>query len=125
MSRLLIVDDNDSVLFAMRGYFDSLGYSVQCARTESDARDHLMAEPYDAVVSDLSLTPGNSEGLEVVKWARERCPAARIFVLTAYGTVENEAEARRLGVDAFLRKPVRLSDLHKLLEDPGHQASSS
>ena len=124
MSRLLIVDDNESVLFAMRGYFDSLGYSVECARTESDARDHLTAEPYDAVVSDLSLTPGNTEGLEVVKWARERCPRARIFVLTAYGTEENEAEARRLGVDAVLRKPVRLSDLHKLLEEFGDRASS-
>ena len=124
MSRLLIVDDNESVLFAMRGYFGSLGYSVKCARTETDARDYLSAEPYDAVVSDLSLTPGNTEGLEVVKWARERCPRARIFVLTAYGTEENEAEARRLGVDAVLRKPVRLSDLHKLLEEFGDRASS-
>ncbi len=109
----------------MRGYFDSLGYSVESARTENDAREQLAAEPFDAVVSDLSLTPGNTEGLEVVKWARERLPEAHIFVLTAYGTPEIEAEAWRIGVDAFLRKPVRLSDLHKLIEDPGLPASSS
>jgi DNA-binding NarL/FixJ family response regulator len=57
---------------------------------------------YAAVIADVSLTGGRgAEGLELVRWARERDPSTRIIILTAYGSGETEREARRLGPARF------------------------
>lgn len=47
----------------------------------------------------------------------------RVIVITAYGSRAIEAEARQLGVGAFLEKPVRLSALREIVETLARQAS--
>ena len=51
-----------------------------------------------------------------MKTARARQPAAPVVVMTGYSTAEVEAEARRLGVDAFVPKPVPLWELARLVQ---------
>jgi len=114
---LLIVDDEESILFALRTFFKGAGWAAQTASTRETALDSIATGTFEAVVTDLSLTPGGgAEGLEIVGAARRRLPTARIVVLTAYGTPEREAEALRLGASAFLRKPVSLPELARIVE---------
>jgi ActR/RegA family two-component response regulator len=56
------------------------------------------------------------DGLEVVSAVRERNAAARIVVLTAYGTPDVEGEARRRGADAFLHKPKLLREVASVVD---------
>ena len=67
---------------------------------------------YALLIADLRLTgvQGN-EGLELIRFARERSPWTRTIVLTGYGSTEIEMEAIGRGVDAFLQKPQPLSQL--------------
>jgi DNA-binding NarL/FixJ family response regulator len=51
-----------------------------------------------------------------VKFIRDVALPTRVVVLTAYGWPELKAEATNQGVDAFLRKPMRLADLAKTVE---------
>lgn len=109
MQRLLIVDDEEPILFAMREYFDTCGYAVDCAREMEEAEAMLLNSHYDAVIADLRLSGSyGAEGLEIVGHVRECCPHTRIVLLTAYGSPDVELEARRRGVDAFLHKPMPL-----------------
>jgi DNA-binding response OmpR family regulator len=115
--RVLLVDDETSILFAMASYFRSKGYLVDAAREREEAEALLANVSYAAVIVDLRMTAVHgADGLEVVVYARERCPSARIIVLTAYGSPAAEAEARARGADAFLHKPQPLAELVQLLE---------
>ncbi|HWM94462.1 MAG TPA: response regulator [Thermoanaerobaculia bacterium] len=110
--RLLIVDDEDAILAAIRDYFEPRGYDVDCARELEEAEALLSHIRYALMIADLRLTGvhGN-EGLELVRFARERSPWTRTIVLTGYGSTEIEMEAIGRGVDAFLQKPQPLSEL--------------
>ena len=110
--RLLVVDDEESILSAIRDYFEPLGYEVDCARELEEAEALLSHIRYTLLIADLRLTgvQGN-EGLELIRFARERSPWTRTIVLTGYGSTEIEMEAIGRGVDAFLQKPQPLSQL--------------
>ncbi len=110
--RLLIADDEETILFAMRDYFESLGFTVDCARRVPEARALIEAHEYAVVIADLRLTPDESvTGLDVLDAAKQRRPGTRTIVLTAYGSQRAEDEARRLGVDAWLHKSEGLKDV--------------
>ncbi len=110
-SRMLVVDDERDILFAMHDFFQRRGFGVSCATNPGDAAEELASEDFDVVVIDLRLSHAEQEGLEVVALARQRRPDCRIVVLTAYGTEETRAEASARGADLFIDKPVRLAEL--------------
>ena len=129
MPRLLIVDDEESICFSMSEYFSLHGYDVDTARETEEVEKLLESKEYKVVVQDLRLDKhGNTEGLDMIRMIREQNPQTRIIVLTAYGSAEMEAEARRCGADAFLRKPKPLSQVAQvvegLIESPRRQAAS-
>jgi DNA-binding response OmpR family regulator len=114
--RLLLIDDEEPILFALREYFTAYGYDVDCAREMEEAEALLANVPYAAVIADLRLTGSHgAEGLEIIGYVRERCPWTRIIILTAYGSREVEAEARRRGVDSFLHKPKPLPEVAQIV----------
>ena len=116
MQKMLIVDDEDSICFSMSEYFSMQSFHVDCARVEEEARALLDESDYSVVIGDLCLgDPTNREGLDVIEHVRQRHPSTRIIVLTAFGTSEMEAEARRRGADAFLHKPKPLSEVAQVV----------
>jgi signal transduction histidine kinase len=102
---ILLVDDEDTILFAMREYFETEGYDVTCARDLLEAKAALAKRHYAAVIADLRLSGSEStEGLELVSYVRAHCATTRILVLTAYGSPAVEHEAHKRGVDVFIQK---------------------
>jgi DNA-binding NarL/FixJ family response regulator len=109
MTRLLIVDDEEAILFGMKDYFEALGYEVDCARQKDEALLLLSLTRYAVLIADLRMrAAGPNEGLELAGEVKRRWPVTRTVILTAYGSPEAIAEARRLGVDAVLHKQDRL-----------------
>jgi DNA-binding NtrC family response regulator len=114
--RVLVVDDEESILFATREYFEALGFEVHGARELEEAEALLSHVTYSVVIADLRLTGiYGTEGLAMVAFVKERCPHTAIVLLTAYRTPQAEAEARRLGVDSFVQKPKPLPDLAQIV----------
>ena len=113
--RILIVDDEEPILLALREYFVPLQYDVDCARELEEAEALLSHVHYALLIADLRLTGSHgNEGLELIRFVRERSPWTRIVVLTGYGSAEIESEAVGRGVDAFLQKPMPLADLAEI-----------
>jgi len=115
--RLLVVDDEESICFSMSEYFSLQGYKVDTANEIDEAEKLIEATPYGVVIQDLRLTTARTpEGLEIIKFIRDITPQTRVIVLTAYGSLEMEEEARRCGADIFLRKPKPLSQVAQVIQ---------
>lgn len=114
---VLVVDDEEAILFALDDYLSAMGWRVAIAATPADAEALLTAEHFAAALVDLRLAPGDGlgAGLDLIRHIRSRSPATRVVLLTAYGSPGVEEEARRLGVDALLAKPQPLPELHRRL----------
>lgn len=115
--RILVADDEEGVLLALKEYLGCCGWDVDAAQTATEAQRLLATKVYSAVITDLRFSgPSGAEGLSIVRAARARNPGAPVVVMTGYGSPETEAEARRLGVDAFVPKPVPLWELARLVQ---------
>jgi len=129
MPRLLVVDDEEAICFSMSEYFSLHGFRVDTARELDEVERLIGATNYRVIIQDLRLgATRDSDGLHIIKMVRDQSPEAKIIVLTAYGSVEMEDEARRCGADAFLRKPKPLSQVAQvvegLLESPSKQQAA-
>ena len=103
---ILIVEDEQTISFAMKSYLSILGFEVDCARELEEAEALLSNLDYSVVVADLRLTGvGSEEGLEIINFVRRNCPKTKIVLLTAYKTASLEFEARRRGANFVLSKP--------------------
>ena len=110
--RILIVDDEELIVLAMRKYFEGLGYSVDSAYELEEAQALLANRSYDLVIADLRLTGiGGVEGLQIVSDIHQRCADTRVILLSAYGTPEIERESYNRGADAFLHKPKAMMEI--------------
>ena len=114
MEKILIVDDEPAVLFSMQDYFTLLGYDVVCAKDVNEAESLLCEGAYAFVIADLRLN-GKEDGLDVIRIARDRSPAVKLVLLTAYGSFELETRARKVGVDVCLYKPQPLKHIADIL----------
>jgi DNA-binding NtrC family response regulator len=113
---MLIVDDEQSIRFAMSEYFKLHGYAVDCAESVEEAVALLGTGPYSVVIADLRLAGlGKLSGIEVLKSVHERHPGTPVIVLSAYRSPEIEAELVQHGVSAFLRKPKPLPDVAQIV----------
>jgi DNA-binding response OmpR family regulator len=116
LRRLLIVDDEAAIRFALSDYFRDSGWEVDAASEREEAEALLAHTEYEVVIADLRLTGiYGIEGLDIIQWSRHLRPQTRVVLLTGFGTPEIEEEARRRGADAFLHKPLPLSELERVV----------
>lgn len=114
--RVLFVDDEETILFAVQDYFVPQGYEVDAVLDVDEAEGLLAERAYEVVVVDLSFGPGRERaGLDLVSRVRERHPATAVVLFTAYGGPNIECEARRRGA-VFLEKPLPLPAIGMVIE---------
>jgi len=114
--RVLIVDDEPVFLLAARKVLQSSDFEVDVAETIEEVRTLLRRHPYDAVIADLRLTGANGqEGLDIIRFVKERRPVTKVILMTAYGNTEVRLKASFLGADLYLEKPVSIEVIRKSL----------
>jgi len=110
--RMLVVDDERVIQFALKSYFGRHGFEVDTAAEHEEALALLASHHYDIVIADLRLTGSTEEeGLQVVRAARARSSSTSIILLTAYRTGTIAERAQALGADVLLQKPQPLPEL--------------
>ena len=114
--RILVVEDEPSILLAITDYLGKLGYEVEGVSEMKTAERFLSENRYAAVISDLRLSgTGTNEGLELAQIVHQQFPATEMILLSAYGSPAVEEEARARGVAAFLHKPKPLAELAQII----------
>lgn len=105
MSRLLIVDDEDSIRDTLYELFEE-EHSCHSAETAEKALQFLDTESYDIVLTDISM-PGMS-GLELLGHARQRQPFTPVIVISGIGDQQYAEGMIKMGAFDFLLKPFAL-----------------
>lgn len=106
---ILVVDDDEPFRSRLVRAFRDRGYAAVGAADLAQTRLLLHSAPPDYAVIDLRI--GEASGLDVVRELRERAPAARVVMLTGYGSIATALEAVRLGAVDYLTKPADADQL--------------
>lgn len=112
-ARILVVDDEDPVLELLQDILSEYPYRVDLASTGEEGLTRIQNEVYDLVLTDLNL-PG-TDGLGVLRGAKEKDPDVAVVLLTGNATVFNAIEALRKGAYDFVQKPFQLGELEASL----------
>ncbi|HEX8384821.1 MAG TPA: response regulator, partial [Rubricoccaceae bacterium] len=107
-SRLLVIDDNEDVLTALRLLFERHGMAVRTATSPAAVPTLLREDPVDAVLLDMNFARDASSGQEGLMWLERVLaldPRAAVVMMTAYGDVDLAVEAMKRGAVDFVTKP--------------------
>ena len=112
--QVLVVDDEPLIRWSIAQSLGELGYDVTDAPDAATALKIVTTSPlpFRTVVLDLRLP--DMHDLSLLGTLRQLLPAARLILMTAYGTPELIADARSLGATVLL-KPFELGDLNRLV----------
>ena len=112
--RILVVDDQESILYFLRKTLVAEGYDVESASTAAQAREMLRADVPDVVLLDLKLPDGS--GLNILEELRRDEPELAVIMMTAFGDVDTSVRAMKLGAFDYVNKPIRLEELLEILD---------
>jgi two-component system response regulator GlrR len=109
MEKILIVDDDVSVLKVLQMRLESAQYAVVAASDAREAKQRLEEETFDIALFDPRLAEGS--GIDLMKGIRDIDPDLPVIILTAYGTIESAVEAMKEGAYSYLTKPFDTREL--------------
>ena len=106
--RVLVVDDEASVLVTYKLILEQQGYDVVAAATSREAIEAVNSRDFDLVLCDFSLEQQHS-GFEVIEVARQRNPEVPCVLLTGYATLETADQAKQNGIEVMF-KPIDIAE---------------
>ena len=104
--KVLIIDDERSVLEVLVKFLQRLGCTVDATTRGTEAISLVQKSAYDVILLDLKMP--EMDGLTVMQEIRKVDQSVSIIILTAYGTVKTAVEAMKLGAEEYLLKPLQL-----------------
>lgn len=108
-SRILLVEDEDSLAIGLEYNLSEEGYSVIIAADGKQALEHIDSKQFDLVILDIMLP--YLDGFEVAQKIREQFPQMPILMLTARTAAKDRIRGLELGADDYLTKPFHLQEL--------------
>ncbi len=111
--RILVVDDEQSVLEFIETVLEDEGFSVTTAKTAAKARTLLKQQQFDLAIVDIYLE--DESGLELARLVKENTPSTAVVVITGYPSTDNIKASLEREVDGYLIKPVDLEALKNLV----------
>lgn len=117
MKKAFLVDDIPEYVNTLEVYLEDRFKIVKAgslieAKTTFDGYDYALA------IIDIRLDenlPGNKDGLELLRWMKDKCPSLPIIMMSAYREFDLAVEALNIGARYFMRKPVNLDELGALI----------
>ncbi|UCF89881.1 MAG: sigma-54-dependent Fis family transcriptional regulator [Desulfobacterales bacterium] len=103
MGRILVVDDDQSILKVIRMRLEAEGHQVVTAVRPEDAAQIARDESFDLALIDLKLN--GKDGIGLMQELQEIQPQMSVIILTAYGTIKSAVEAMKKGAYGYLTKP--------------------
>ncbi|MFQ6038230.1 MAG: sigma-54-dependent transcriptional regulator, partial [Candidatus Aminicenantales bacterium] len=109
MEKILVIDDEKSILDLLSVVFEKEGYKVETCLSATRAVELLDGQDFDLIISDIKMP--RMSGLELLKYVRDNRPAIPIVLITAYGTIKQAVEALKAGAADYVVKPFDVEEL--------------
>lgn len=113
-AKILIAEDSDILNNMLRDIFEEHGYEVFQAFDGLDCKSMFLKSKPDLALVDVQMP--KLDGLEVLRYIKERDPRTLVIVMTGIGTEETAVKAMKLGAEDYLSKPFVLKDVVALAE---------
>src|SRR3981081_2793534 len=110
MARVLLVDDEPSMLFAFKTLLKSSGHETVLASAGKEALAHL--DSVDAVITDFSMP--EMDGVQLLQSVRERDPSLPVVLLTAHGSERLAVRAMKAGAYEYVTKPLDIDEMARV-----------
>jgi len=107
--RILIVDDEANIRNSISSLLSDEGYECYTAANGREAQAIIDQEEIHLIITDLVMP--EMDGMQLLQWVRQKYHSTKVFLLTAYGTVESAVQAMKFGAVEFLLKPVDFDTL--------------
>jgi DNA-binding response OmpR family regulator len=114
-ARVLVVDDEANYARVMAIGLRFEGFAVETAANADGALEWLARQPFELALVDLMM-PGTS-GISLARILRERHPATRVVLTSAYHLSEGQLARVDCGAVGFVPKPCDLGELARFLRD--------
>ena len=112
MKKILIVDDEPTILMTLSHLLGSKETTVITSSRIEEAEEALSRYSFDLVIADIRLSGMYGiEGLELLSFIKNMHPRTEVIIMTAYGTEEIKEDAYRRGAYYYYEKPIDLSHL--------------
>jgi two-component system KDP operon response regulator KdpE len=121
--KLLIVDDETAIRWALRKTLQRMNFEIVEAETGEQAIALVRTVRFDAVLLDIGM-PGMN-GIEACKKIRKLMPLLGIVMLTVRNTEEDKIQALDAGADDFITKPFHVGELAARLRSAVRRAHAS
>jgi DNA-binding NtrC family response regulator len=109
MASVLVVDDDAAIRTSAVMALQKAGHRTFEAHDAGSALQQIRAQRVDVVVSDIYMPGG--DGISLLQAISERKDPPRVILMTARGTIETTALAKRIGAFDYLAKPFELTEL--------------
>lgn len=109
MARILLIEDDISVLDVVRTALQAENHLVDVASTGTDAEAFLSTYDYDLMILDLSLP--DTDGLDILSRYRQSQGNAQVLIVTGRTSQTQKITGLDLGADDYLTKPVDIREL--------------
>ncbi len=119
LQRILIADDQQDVLDALRLLLKGHGYAIETVNSPADLLAAVAHREFDILLIDLNYardTTSGREGLDVLSRLRQIEDAPPVVAMTGWATVGLAVEAMQYGVSDFVEKPWTNSRLLEILQ---------
>lgn len=107
--RLLLAEDENPLSRAVTAILQRSHYTVDAVYDGEEAMEYLESDIYDAIILDIMMPKKN--GLEVLKYLRQKGDLTPVLMLTAKGEVEDKVTGLDLGANDYLTKPFDAREL--------------
>ena len=115
MYKLLIVDDEVTIIEGLCNIVDWQSMGCEVVHTAQDGRealDYINSMPVDIILTDIKMT--FVSGLEIARYVAEHKPGIKVVIMSGYKEFELAREALSCNVKYYLLKPTRLDELKKV-----------
>jgi len=108
-SRILVVDDEESIREFFQIMLKREGYEVFTASNGLEGFDFLKKNPVDLIISDIQMP--EMSGLELLTKVKEVDPEMVVLMITAFGSTEIAVEAMKRGAYDYIQKPFKIDEV--------------
>jgi DNA-binding NtrC family response regulator len=113
-TRLLVVDDEQSIRRLCMTIGNSLNFACAEAESAEAALARLDAEIPDLVLTDLKLP--TQSGVQLLRQIKSVLPRTEVAIMTGHGSIESAVDAMKLGAYDYIEKPFRVEKMRLLLQ---------
>jgi len=112
MKKILIVDDEPTILLTLSHTLSNKDTTVITSSRMEEAEEALRRYKFDLIIADIRLSGMYGiEGLELLSYVKQISPDTAVIIMTAYGSDELREMAYERGAAHYYEKPIDIDDL--------------